>query len=128
MSKIRNSLGAVVLPALPSMVDPITWDEYKSITGVDLSSIFDYYQNDDDQVSIVRFKKDMTKLILIDSSKRPYTDANVPTIASPNTFGGQDGAGEPSNATLTLIVNNSEVGSDTRITIYGNKTIMCEYN
>lgn len=40
MSKIRNSLGLLVLP-VPS--DVMTWDEYKEHYGIDLNNIFHVY-------------------------------------------------------------------------------------
>ena len=39
MSKIRNSLGVIVLPVPKS--GPITWEQYKAQTGIDLHSLFE---------------------------------------------------------------------------------------
>ena len=61
MSKIRNSLGLLVLTA-PQEGDVLTWDQYKEQFGIDLHTIFEV-----DSVSKeVRIRPDVKKIFVVD--------------------------------------------------------------
>lgn len=73
MSKIRNSLGVLVLP-VPD--EEITWEEYKAKYGIDLHQVFEIDDND-----LTTFKPDFSKTVLlsIPVSYDP-TAGRLPTI------------------------------------------------
>lgn len=68
MSKIRNSLGVLVLTA-PHSGDVLTWEEYKEQFGIDLHTIFEV-DNDSKEVNI---RPDIRKIFAVDFTL-PFKD------------------------------------------------------
>lgn len=76
MSKIRNSLGVLVLP-VPD--DEITWDEYKKLYGIDLHELFEA----DTQNNIFR-DKGYSKLIAVSLNYKANRHVGLGKVFFPN--------------------------------------------
>lgn len=76
MSKIRNSLGVLVLP-VPD--EEITWDEYKKLYGIDLHELFEA----DAQNNIFR-DKGYSKLIAVSLNYKTNHHVGLGKVFFPN--------------------------------------------
>lgn len=123
----RNQLGSVVLSFPASMEDttPISWDEYKELTGVDLSSIFKIVTNLG--YTSIRFRNDLSKVIYVkfpDSLTASYgmlptivPVATLSVVVAPQTA-------DPHDTYIDIIINdNMGNASGYKVTVYGDKTI-----
>lgn len=89
MSKIRNSLGVLVLP-VPN--GRISLDEYKKRYGIDLNSIFyDVYDSEEDTHKPCF--KDITKIfaLSITDELKPYVNGDLPSVIIPNEIASYTG-------------------------------------
>ena len=115
MSKIRNSLGVLVLP-VPD--DEYSWEEYKEKYGIDLEKIFFVHLDGSDYY--VEIKKDFRKLIAL--SYQGSYDLPVPPVSAPTNYY-QSGSETISNSVLGLNVLHGDGDGGYALTVIANKTI-----
>lgn len=89
MSKIRNSLGLLVLP-VPN--GRISLDEYKRRYGIDLNTLF-YDVYDSEAETHKPCFKDITKIfaLSVTDELKPYINGDLPSVIIPNDIGSYTG-------------------------------------
>ena len=124
----RNSLGALVLP-FDFTDSPITWDEYKEKTGIDLHDIFEC-RKDGDGDEYLAFKPEGTSKViyiaLVGNARYGYDGSISPSpLVFPLSTANIAIYPDPVLADTMLMINAIE-GQTTHgvsISLYGNETL-----
>ena len=85
MAKNKNALGICVLPLPMEDSEPVTWERYKELTGIDLNDLFGVSLDLDSDPNeyYIRFKKGFSKIIALSSpyrSEEYVNDSVIPQI------------------------------------------------
>ena len=120
MAKQRNSLGLLVLPHPGRDYDgnPMTWAEYKALTGIDLEELVTIRLVSDDRYE-VNWKPNITKIIALSIY---ISTMGVPPVILPKFSQVRDEDDE--SACLVLAGNNADGYGGMTFSIYANKTII----